>query len=156
MNEFLDARTQQYFEAMRSGMGYRGANAGWYTIKELLAKSNIETEIESVTKYEGHADTSEIEIFKYTIDGNIRYCAEFSYPTAPDDYCIETIIFDRIPSEDDIETITKIAHLELWMKVGKEKPEFTCWECERVTHWLDVKGDLFEKYNRLHDGHCGC
>lgn len=64
--------------------------------------------------------------------------------------------FNHNPSGNDIKTAILIEKLESLFEAKSIKEEFTCWECGRKIHWLDIKGDLYEKFNALDEKYCGC
>lgn len=153
----LDDRTQKYLDAVKSNMGYVDTNNSWYGIKEILDKKGIlSADVEKIAEYEGYVNSSNIEVFGYRINGEQRYCAELSYQTAIDDYNVETHIFVKEPSRENVMQIREINKTILHIEIGKLKPFFHCWECGRETHWLDIPGNLEEKIEGLKDNYCGC
>lgn len=154
----LDERTKNYFAAIRKNIGFIGTNYGWDGIEELLKKKGLlETaELKKVKAYDGYANSTEISIYSYIINGQQRYCAELSYQTDIDDYCVETHIFSKMPSQEDVFTIRDIDSLEFKLKRGELQPEFNCWECGRHVHWLDRDGEFSIKKNGLEEQYCGC
>lgn len=154
----LDERTKKYFDAIKSNVGYLGSNAGWYGIEEILRKSNAldSSDLQSVHKYVGYVNSGDIEIFKYNSNGETKYCAELGYQTDIDDYCIETHIFSEYPSRDNVILIRKIDDIVFKMSYKGLKPEFSCWECGRLVHWLDVGNDFNSKVDMLEEKYCGC
>lgn len=154
----IDERTKNYFEAIKENAGYVGKNAGWYDIKEILEKKNIleSANLELVKSYPGYANSSDIRIYAYQTDKGKRYCAELDYRTDIDDYCIETHIFTSFPSRNTVITIRDVNNLEFDFKHRRLQPEFTCWECNRMTHWLDVEGGFESKKTHLEERYCGC
>ena len=154
----VSERTKGYFEAIKKNAGYVGGNAGWNTMQEILTKKGHgETELIKAAVYSGYANSSEIEILKYTVDENDRFCAELSYRVDVDDYCIETHIFERIPTRESVLTVREMEKLELDFRLGRADEEFDCWECGRHVHWLDAQGTgLSEKAEATRERYCGC
>lgn len=153
----LDDRTKAYFEAIKVKLGYVGTNYGWDDIQEILnKKTNKSVSAELISIYDGYVNSSDIKIFTYTLNGDTRFCAELSYQTDIDDYCIETHIFNKQPKRDDIITIRELNSLAFDFKYERLTPEFTCWECGNRVHWLDCDGDLSSKANMLKEKYCGC
>lgn len=152
----IDERTQKYFAAIRENMGFIGSNAGWDGIQDILKKKGVQEPPEKIATYTGYVNSSDIEVYTYTRDGRERYCAELSYQTAIDDYCTETHIFSKMPSERDVSTIRTIGNLEFKIAFEMLKTRYTCWECGNEVHWLDNSGSFDEKVNGLLDRYCGC
>lgn len=153
----LDDRTQAYFDTIKNNIGYVNTNNSWYGIKEILGKKEAPyTEFEKVVEYEGYANSSVIEIFGYKINDEQRYCAELVYQTAIDDYNVETHIFTKRPSKENVMMIREINKTILYIEIGKLKPFFTCWECGRKVHWLDNEENIETKIEWLKDRYCGC
>jgi len=154
----LDERTKNYFNKIKSNLGYKGYNASWYSIKEILEKKGYleESELKEIKTYNGYVNSSDITVYSYKINGELRYCAELSYQTDIDDYCTETHIFNEFPKEKDIHLIIDINSLEFKFMYKRLEPEYTCWECGRHLHWLDNEGNFENKKNRLEEKYCGC
>lgn len=70
----LDEGTRKYFDAIKVNLGYVGHNAGWYSIKEIFEKSNLDesANLELIRSYAGYANSSNIDIYRYNTDGKIR------------------------------------------------------------------------------------
>jgi hypothetical protein len=154
----LDDKTQKYFESIRNNMGYIGSNAGWNSFKDIAEKKDIrDYSLVQVYKspYFG-IDVGDIEIYQYNKDGETKFCAEFGYRTAIDDYCIETHIFNQFPSLKNIILLRKIDNLEMEFKYNHFNPIIKCWECGCESHWLDFEGTVDEKINALEENYCGC
>lgn len=152
----MDERTEKYLTEEATKIGLIGVNNSWYTIAEILKKSGHEIEPQKIATFNGYINSSDIEIFEYTINGATKYCAELSYQTNIDDYNIETIIFNKIPSEQDINTARTIEAIKNKLFLKRLKPEFDCWECGIRHHWLDIEGSLDIKYKYWQDQYCGC
>ena len=154
----IDNRTENYFNAIKNNMNYIGTNYGWCNIEEILKKKGIlETaNLQKIKTYDGYVNSSNIDIYSYEIEGEKRYCAELSYQTDIDDYCIETHIFKSLPSRKGIITIRDIESLVFRFKYKGLEPEFTCWECGHHVHWLDRQGDFKTKKDGLEEKYCGC
>lgn len=154
----LDERTKNYFNAIKTNIGFIGSNYGNYGIEEILKKKGFfeEAKLQQIKTYRGYVNSSDIDIYSYEINGEKRYCAELSYQTNIDDYCVETHIFEKFPSEKDIKIIREIESLIFKFQLSQIEPEFGCWECGRRVHWLDIQGDFFTKKNALEEKYCGC
>ena len=149
-------RTEKYFKKIKEEMGHIDSNGGWHGIVDILKKKGINTEVKKIAEYDGYINSSEIDIYTYSIDGKERFCAEFGYQVGIDDYCTETHIFRKLPSEDEVELLVEIESLEFKFKFKGLKPAFNCWECGKRTHWLDIPGSFEDKVNGLEDSYCGC
>lgn len=156
MLDKIDDRTQAYFDGLKKEMEHVGSNGGWDGIKDILKKNHPGIAVELIDTYDGYVNSSNIEVFRYTLDGKERFCAELSYQTAIDDYCIETHIFTKKPTRQDVLDLRMIHDIGFDIKFRGLKTEFTCWECGCWTHWLDSEGSLAERYHRLRDKYCGC
>ena len=156
--KMIDERTEKYFEDLKNNMGYRGNNAGWDGIKEILEKKGVidTAKLQKINVYNGFMNSSDIDIYGYEVDSEKRFCAELSYQTNVDDYCTETHIFINIPSQEDVHTAIDINNLLFKFDHGGLKPEFNCWECGRFVHWLDRDGDFKTKKFGLEEKYCGC
>lgn len=153
----IDDRTSKYLTELRNDIGWLGGNCGWDDIEALLKKHGLfnTANLQKIDTYDGYVNSSDIEIYTYNKDGVIRYCAQLSYTTNIDDYAIETHIFSKQPSRDDVLTARMIEEIEFRIKFGL-KTEFNCWECGCHVHWLDCEyGTLEDKYERLKDNFCG-
>lgn len=73
-----------------------------------------------------------------------------------DDYGEVNYYFDHSPSLNDIKTAKLIVDVQIDFHLKRCKETFKCWECGNETHWLDVKGNFFEKVDCLYDRYCGC
>lgn len=86
-----------------------------------------------------------------------KYVAQFSYRVSIDDYCIERIYFNRFPTEQDIKTAITINDIKTYLRLHPDSEIFTCWECGRELHWVDIdENDLIKKFEMLKEKYCGC
>lgn len=152
----LDERTKKYFEKIRKNIGWESNNAGWYDFQEILDSKAPGEIAELIATYDGFANSTDIKIYAYNKNNTKKYCAEFSYQTDIDDYCIETHIFNKKPTLKDVLTAVSINDLTFDFDTKRLNQIFTCWECGRKCHWLDIDGDLETKKERLKDEYCGC
>ena len=152
----LDERTKKYFERIKENVGFLGMNAGWKSMQEILDEGAPGTVAKKAGEYAGFANSSNIEILTYEKDEKKRYCAQFSYQTDVDDYCIETLIFDRYPSRDSVVTIVNLNDLEFKFNFKGLNQTFWCWECGRESQWLDGEGNFLEKIQKVEEKYCGC
>lgn len=152
-----DDRTSKYLTDVRNDIGWLGCNCGWDDIEALLKKHGVfdTANLRKIDTHDGYVNSSDIEIYTYNKDGVVRYCAQLSYTTNIDDYAIETHIFSKQPSRDDVLTARLAEKIEFETKFGLKKTEFACWECGRHVHWLDCDGTLADKYERLKNSFCG-
>ena len=102
----IDDRTSKYLTELRNDIGWLGGNCGWDDIEAILKKHGLfnTANLQKIDTYDGYVNSSDIEIYTYNKDGVIRYCAQLSYTTNIDDYAIETHIFSKQPSRDDVLT----------------------------------------------------
>ena len=49
-----------------------------------------------------------------------------------------------------------VDRIELGLRTGELKEEFTCWECGRQVFWTEVNGNLEDKLRGLEENYCGC
>lgn len=154
----LDERTTKYFESLKVNLGYLGSNYGHNDIRTILEKNGaLETaNLQEVTTYDGYVNSSDIVIYSYLKDGELRYCAELSYRAGIDDYCIETHIFKKIPTRKEVMDFRELDNLEFKFKYENLHPEFRCWECGKYVHWLDAEGDFQKKKDMFKEKYCGC
>jgi len=141
-----DKRTHKYLKAIEKQIGL------------LEHKSDYdEEEFEVLRQYSlfanltgsGYVDVGKLK------DG--RYVAQFAYRVSIDDYTIEKIYFNHLPSKKDVRTAILISDIRTYFKLHPGTYEFRCWECGRKVHWLDIKAkDLEERFDRMQDRYCGC
>lgn len=136
-----DSRTKKYLDAVKRNIGLIEEKHGWDEEK-LIEPYTISI----------WANTSDIEVGK-TADG--YWCAQYSMRTAIDDYDITRFYFVKKPRENDILTAQKISDLQTKFFL-RRLITFTCWECGRKVHWLDVEGNFDKKVDCLEDSYCGC
>jgi len=155
MESKVDERTRKYFDAIKFNVGFIGSNYSESDgITEILQKTGV-TDIPKLIKtYNGYLNSSSIEIFKYSVNNNIRYCAELSYQNDIDSFCVETHIFNRYPSRDDVIAIRDIYKTEFGIDYRGYQQEFECWECGHHVHWLDTKGTLSQKIDNMKEKFC--
>jgi hypothetical protein len=136
-----DHRTAKYFEAVKNNMGFVRESHGY---EEEDLRDSYEVKVWD--------NASPVEIGK-TKDG--LWCAQFSQRTNVDDYDITRFYFRNKPTKTNIVTLNLISQIEMDFMMRTMKLEFNCWECGRHVHWLDVPGDIFEKYECAKDERCG-
>lgn len=83
--------------------------------------------------------------------GDRHWLAQTCIRAGIDTFTVVKQHFDHHPSVDQINTAFDIRRFEY-----NPKEVFTCWECGRMTHWLDVPGNLHDKLDRAEDNYCGC
>jgi hypothetical protein len=138
-----DLRTQKYINSIKENIGFIDEKHGWDEEKNM-------TEIFTL---KGWLNTSNIDIGK-TTEG--KWCAQYSIRTDIDDYDVGKLYFNHKPTRTDINTAELISEIELKFFLQDITPVFTCWECGRQVHWLDIEGNLKEKYEHLKEEYCGC
>lgn len=154
----LDERSKNYLDAIRKNVGWLGYNAGWSDIEEILEKAGIAdtAKLQLICTYKGYVNANDIEIYSYYKDDEKRYCAQIGYQTDIDDYCIETHIFSKKPTEKDVFLVRDINNLIFSFECRGLMPTYICWECGNKTHWLDTDGDFEQKKHNLKEVYCGC
>ena len=78
-----------------------------------------------------------------------RTCYQFEI----DDFQIIKMYFNKKPSSESVRTALTIRNFERRIVCNEV---FVCYECARLTHWLDTPGDICGKFNHLKDNYCGC
>ena len=96
------------------------------------------------------------DMYEEVISGEKGAYSHTEVYTEVDDWHEVIYYFNHRPSGKDIKTAILIDKLETLFETKSIKEEFTCWECGRKIHWLDIEGDLFEKFNALDEKYCGC
>lgn len=79
------------------------------------------------------------------------WIAQTCYRTEIDDFAVIKMYFNHKPSESDLRkafVIRKFEHHPIEV--------FTCWECNHMVNWLELDGDIEEKYNMAQECYCGC
>lgn len=92
-------------------------------------------------------------------DKKDRWVAQFSIRTAIDDYAIYSYIYNKKPSRKTIRTTATLKEINSFFSLhGWNKVTFTCWECGRSCHFLDIwdAPSLKERWHMFQDGYCGC
>jgi hypothetical protein len=130
-------RTKAYLDGIKNKLGFVKSKYD-YEFEELTAKEEVGYRC-SIGK---------------TKDG--LWCYQQSIRTDIDDYTVEKLYFNRKPSKKAVETMQSIIDLENNFYFQHLKEVFTCWECGRDVHWLDVDGDFNTKANALFEKYCGC
>jgi len=138
-----DLKTKKYIEQTRKNLGFIREEHGY----------DEEKNMKNVFKVAGWMNSSEVEI---GMTSNGEWCAQYSVRTDIDDYDITRYYFSNKPTEKAIQIVELLSSLEFKFKFNRLNYEFNCWECGCKTHWLDINGDLFEKYNALEEKYCGC
>lgn len=156
MLEKVDERTQKYFTRLMEAMGHIKSDGGYDGIKEKLGKKNRKANLRLIDTFV--VSDIETKVYQYAVGGKDRYCAELSYRTDIDDYCIETHIFAQKPTAENVRDLRLIQKTQLYIEIGflDLETEFECWKCGTWVHWLDSEGTLVARYNRMLRKHCGC
>jgi hypothetical protein len=150
----IDERTRKYFDAIKSNIGFLGMNATESGgIEYILNKKGLEPPVK-IKSYAGYVNSSNIDIYKYDVSGETRYCAELCYWADIDAFVFETYIFNKMPSRNDIITIRNIGNAEFDINFKGLNLEFDCWECGNRVHWLDTKGSLKDKIDHAKEKFC--
>lgn len=148
MRWYPDERTNKYLDAVKKNIGLIRVEHGY--------DSNLpEDKIQYCFKPwynltgSGNVDVGEV---------NGEWLAEYAYRINIDDYDICTYFFNKKPTEKNIKTVKLLEEIEsyFFMK-GWNNNTFTCWECGCPNvNWLDIPGDLQEKWDAFQDKYCGC
>jgi len=156
----LDDKTKNYLAVIRGNYHFVGSNGGEeLSLKEILKKKGVldQTIITELWKEDGFNFTT--ILYKYEIDSKIRYCAEIWVRYDIDGLYTHTFIFDKEPNRKTVNIIKLVEDVETYMNIGTLKPNFTCWECGKESHWLEDNPSIKEfedKYNNLKEKYCGC
>jgi hypothetical protein len=73
-----------------------------------------------------------------------------------DSFVCRDMFFSKNPTDEMIRTIYDVEHLKDAFLFNDANETYTCWECGRVVHWLDVEGNFHEKLKCLKEKYCGC
>lgn len=82
-----------------------------------------------------------------------EWIAQTCYRYDIDGFGVIKMYFDKRPTVKKVKTALTIREYE---HSFSHHEVFRCWECGHLTHWLDVPGDITEKYSHLEDKYCGC
>lgn len=107
---------------------------------------------------EGFADTDAKKLFSMGYEDvcvgklkNSLWLAETIHRDGIDGYLIIRMYFNHMPNVKELLaafTIRRFAYRPMEISV--------CRECGRRFHWLDVEGDIQDKYEKALDHYCGC
>lgn len=139
-------RTHKYLQAVKKNIGLLDHKVDYNEEKfEVLRQYDL---------FFNLTGSGKIDIGKI---GENRYVAQFSYRSDIDDYQIEKLYFNHMPSENNVKTALLLSEIELYFMLHPRQDVFTCWECGREVHWLDVEAkDLNERFDMLKERYCGC
>ena len=80
-----------------------------------------------------------------------RWIAQTCYMVDIDDFAVIKMYFNHKPSKVELITAFTIRSFEM-----KPIEVFTCWECGHTVHWLELHGDINQKYEMAKERYCGC
>jgi hypothetical protein len=146
----IDTRLQSYIESTAENIDLVKSMASHTSLKTDLNNADIEYEIVDEFKrdYAGIRGGEDIEIGTYeSPNGNgIIYFAEYGTQVGVDDYRIITYQYTSQPSKTDVIDAELIDQIESkFGEFGHLDAEFTCWECGRDTHVLDVDSEKYRE-----------
>lgn len=102
----------------------------------------------------GFANSTEIEIGRN--EGDTCWCAQFSYQTDIDDFCVERHYFNEKPNDEIVKRVYKLQSIENDLMFNRLLETFCCWECGRQVFWLDIAEDIIECAECAKEKYCGC
>ena len=137
-----DERTLNYLNSIKENLNFVEEKNGWDEERFIESKKYN-------SLFAGISSQLEIGLIE---DG--KWCAQYSFQTAPDDYNIRRLYFSKRPTSRDVKKIITLRDLELEFRFDGLNPIFNCYECGREVHWLDFPGGLTEKIDALKDGIC--
>jgi hypothetical protein len=142
-------RSRRYIEKVMQDIGLT-----YYTDAEGSPTGNGRWEKFDRSEVFSVALNADTEVGK--IDEN-HWLAQTAIQGGIDSYGVVKMHFDHHPSGEQILTAFDVRRFDNYHILGRQSLEvFTCWECGRTTHWLDVPGSLHEKLDRAEDHYCGC
>lgn len=142
-HRYEDKRTESYLEKVKNSIGLIDIKHG-----------HEEESLDSVSRISLFFNTSTVEVGRNK-DG--VWVAQYTMRTDVDDYDIVRMYFKNKPYEDTIKNAALIDEIESYFYFrGYDKAKFRCWECGREAHWLDIEGNLQEKWHGLSEQYCGC
>lgn len=142
-HKFEDERTEKYLDAVKR-------NIGLIEVKHGYDEERFDVQAE----YRIWINANSVEVGQLE-DG--RWVAQYSRRTDIDDYDIVKMYFKKKPNKDDIITANLIDDIEFHFEFeGYDKVKFQCWECGHEKHWLDIPGDINQKWSNYKDQYCGC
>lgn len=138
-------RTKKYIESVKNRIGLLR-----YTESEIdSTPEGTPAEFDKIDEFKSgfYSDT---EIGKLETG---EWIAQTCYQFDIDGFGVMKMFFDERPTVKTIKTALTIREYEH----SFIRPEvFRCWECGHLRHWLDVPGDITEKFRHLEDKYCGC
>lgn len=152
----VDLRSYNYLKDLEKNIGIIKPDKQlsdyeyWKSTYDYLPVTNDEEIV--VTSEIGRIHVS-IGLYKDNI-----WCSQYSVQTDIDDYYVCKYLFNQKPTKDDVITKDNIDAIESYFIRGEKRYLFTCKKCNKLTHWLDIKGNFLEKMSNILDdkNHCGC
>lgn len=142
-HRYEDKRTESYLKKVKNSISLIDIKHG-----------HEEESLDSVSRILLFFNTSTVEVGRNK-DG--LWVAQYAMRTDIDDYVIVRMYFRNKPYADAIKTAALIDEIESYLFFGRyNKVKFHCWECGREAHWLDIEGNLQEKWHLLNEQYCGC
>lgn len=136
--------SKKYIELVMQDIGlikYTDASNGSMT------EEGNPTDFDIIYKYNLFLN-AETEIGK--IEQNV-WIAQTCHQIEIDDFAVIKMYFSHKPSESDLRTAFAIRRFEF-----KPVEVFRCYECGRMVNWLELDGNIIEKYNKAEERYCGC
>lgn len=140
----MDKRSSAYLKDCKQDLQLVAIEHGWDGIAHDVEKS--------ISIW---LNTSEVEIGKVT-EGKYtgKYIATYSVQISVDDYDITSLIFEKEPKKEEIQTARLLERAEDVIIIKRKKPVFKCKECGKESHWLDIPGTVKEKVDFLGNAYC--
>lgn len=140
----IDKRSLSYLKTCKQNLQLVAIKHGWDEIPHDTDKS--------ISVW---FNTSQVKIGKVT-EGEYtgKYIATYSMRTNIDDYDIVSLIFEKKPCLENIQTATLLESVEIAFTIHRRNPVFNCWECGNESHWLDIPGTFEEKVGFWKEKYC--
>lgn len=140
----LDSRSAEYITELQNKIKLVNRTVIYATIGQNMITSD-NAEFIKKTNYKNNPDLYKIENY---------YVLAYSYETI-DDITQHFDVFSEYPTEYMWNTANLIDDILFDVLMGKIKMEFNCYECGKHIHWLDISGDLQQKYHYATEKFCG-
>lgn len=137
-------RSRKYIETIMSEIGlinYTDASNG------SMCEDGNPTDFDVVCKYNLFMN-AETKIGM--LESNL-WIAQTCYQIETDDFAVIKMYFNHNPSDAELRTAFTVRKFEL-----NPIEVFTCYECGRLTNWLELQGDINQKYDMAVEKYCGC
>ena len=139
----FDKRTGEYLDACKSALG----------LLDTFGSDNLTINDDWERLDAGAFNSSDI----YCKKVDQGFLAAFQVQFSVDGFWEHRFIFDKKPNRKMILDAHLIDEIRRSFKMGEISESFTCWECGcEIEHWLDIDGDLRDKWDNLKEKYCGC